>query len=221
MPGQVRSTSFHRHDGRNDSTIIATFRIGNPPPSSEIFTSLIIIMPPFPIPGDPAYRCQTLFKINGMSLSLVEPPVDQSVFHHEPARDPLPQADSILARLPAEVRRRIWVYLLARGPHIPCFPRPSERNHGEFHPAILRTCRAIYNETIDVLYVMNLFTITCHGDWGGHGVHSGWRPVYGLANASLIWRLQVDLFVCSDSKDFYIQNSQWRCLRSPFADESL
>ncbi|KAK0100946.1 hypothetical protein ONS95_013063 [Cadophora gregata] len=94
---------------------------------------------------------------------------------------------SFLKKLPLEVRRMVYGYLLVN----PLLSQieaiesrfESRANHQyELCPAVLRTCRQVYQEASDVLYEKNTFIVSCIGhEFGFSG--DGTR---GLGSARLL-----------------------------------
>ncbi|KAL8658092.1 MAG: hypothetical protein Q9226_001270 [Calogaya cf. arnoldii] len=85
--------------------------------------------------------------------------------------------NSKLDRLPVEIRNQIYRYVLGQNQHIfirsPPTPKaftvltrsPTEFLFGEHRAALLRTCRHICAETVDLLYQINTFIFSSQSDF--------------------------------------------------------
>lgn len=87
-------------------------------------------------------------------------PIDPNAPHFAGTRYIDPQKASPIFRLPAELRNQIYTALLCPNtptPHaLPNFNSQGYKQEA-LHPAILRTCKKIYQEAENMLYTTNIF----------------------------------------------------------------
>lgn len=80
---------------------------------------------------------------------------------------PKPSVPSFLKIIPTEIRLKIYRYLLVNPQLGEVMWIGTNTNYGasfkyELSPNVLRTCQAIYDEAVSILYEINTFVFVCH-----------------------------------------------------------